>query len=202
MKVVGTKMAFFVAVLTTLLSVNAFGTDKVVDKVPLWVLDNYFGIPRENIQFQSSFDGNNGDNVSYEVVFAYSNNTIQPNTNYFNEVYIIPDYLSSKNGEEAYRVSNIVIIKELSGALSVGFMANGVRRDVLGFISNDIALVVPDDQKFAINLLRTLANDPKGPLGLKCTNSRRFFENANIQYLSRSDLKGNKVHFLSEKYNR
>ena len=217
MQVVGTKIAIFAAMLASVFTVNAYGAGKTMDLIapdvpaiephavchaPLRVMDSYFGIPKENIQFQSSFEGNNGDNVSYEVVFAYTNNTTQPNTNFFNEVYIIPDYLSSKKGEEAYRVSNIVIIKELSGALSVGYMASGVRRDVLGFISNDNALVVPDDQKFAITLMRTLANDPKGPIGLKCINSKRFFENANIQYLSRSDLKGSKVHFLSEKFNR
>ncbi|MBR2888456.1 MAG: hypothetical protein IKB95_09540, partial [Bacteroidales bacterium] len=58
-----------------------------------------------------------------------------------------------------------------------------------------------DDQKFAINLLRTLANDPKAPFGLKCINSKRFFDDSNMQFLTRSDIKGQKVHFLSEQFN-
>ncbi|MBP5502510.1 MAG: hypothetical protein J6Y24_06950 [Bacteroidales bacterium] len=188
----GIKMALLAAMLISVL----YNSNS-----PLKVMDNYFGITKENIQYQNSFVSNNGDSALYEVVFAYSNNVTQPGTNFFNEVYIIPDYLSSRKGEEAYLVSNIVIIKELSGAQSVGFMATGVRRDVRGFIASDRALIVPDDQVFAINLLRTLANDPKAPFGLKCINSKRFFDDSNMQFLTRSDIKSNKVHFLSEQFN-
>ena len=196
---------------------NGFDAVKAMDKIapilpiietqafksnsPLRVLENYFGIPKENIQLQNSFVSNNGDSVFYEVVFAYTNNTTHPGTNYFNEVYIIPAYLSSKKGEEAYRITNIVIIKELTGMQSVGFMANGLRKESRGFMSDDRALVVPDDQTFAINLLRTLANDPKAPFGLKCINSKRFFDDSNMQFLSRSDIQRHKVHFLSEQFN-
>ena len=217
MQVAGTKIAVLAAMMASVMTANAYGTGMPVGNVvpdlpvvqpqvcmvhsPWRVMDDYFGIPKENIQFQSSFEGNNGDHVSYEVVFAYSNNVTHPGTNFFNEVYIVPDYLSSKKGEEAYRVTNIVMIKEFSGEQTVGFMATGVRRDVRGFITSDKALVVPDDQKFAINLMRTLANDPKGPYGLKCINSKRFFENSNMQFLSRSDIQGHKVHFVSEIYN-
>lgn len=193
MQIMGIKMAFLAAMLISVL----YNSNS-----PLKVMDNYFGITKENIQYQNSFVSNNGDSALYEVVFAYSNNVTQPGTNFFNEVYIIPDYLSSRKGEEAYLVSNIVIIKELSGAQSVGFMATGVRRDVRGFIASDRALIVPDDQVFAINLLRTLANDPKAPFGLKCINSKRFFDDSNIQFLTRSDIKSNKVHFLSEQFNQ
>ena len=192
MQIAVIKIAFLAAMLTSVLySSNS----------PLKEMDNYFGIPKENIQYQHSFVSNNGDSVLYEVVFAYTNNTIQPGTNYFNEVYIIPAYLSSKKGEEAYLVSNIVMIKELTGMQTIGFIANGVRKDSRGFISSDKALVVPDDQIFAINLMRTLANDPKAPFGLKCINSKRFFDDSNMQFLTRSDIKSNKVHFLSEQFN-
>lgn len=217
MQVARIKIAVFAAMLTTVLTVKGYGAVKTMDKIspilpiietqtfksnsPLKVLENYFGIPKENIQLQNSFVGNNGDSVFYEVVFAYTNNTTQPGTNYFNEVYIIPAYLSSKKGEEAYRVTNIVIIKELSGMQSVGFIAVGLRKEARGFMSDDRALVVPDDQIFAINLLRTLANDPKAPFGLKCINSKRFFDDSNMKFLSRSEIKSNKVHFLSEQFN-
>lgn len=206
MQVAKIKTAVCVAVLTFVFAMNVFGADRELyqsDKSisPLHVMDNYFGIPKENIQYQHSFVSNNGDSVLYEVVFAFSNNTKQPGTNFFNEVYIIPAYLSSKKGEEAYQITNIVMIKELSGMQTVGFIANGVRKDSRGFISSDKALVVPDDQKFAINLMRTLANDPKAPFGLKCINSKRFFDDSNMQFLTRSDIQSKKVHFLSEQFN-
>lgn len=214
------KAVVFAAVLTMTMAGNAIGVVNIMDKVtpvlsergveikgfnlksPLKVTDNYFGIPRENIQSQFSFVGNNGDNAVYEVIFAYSNNISHPGTNFFNEFYIVPDYLDSRKGEGAYRVSNIVMIKELSGEQSIGFLANGVRRDNQGFVSVDIALVVPDDQTFAFSMLRTLANDPKAPFGLQCLNSKRFFDNKNILSFARKDVPGKGIHFVKEQWNR
>ena len=193
MQVVGIKIAFLAAMLTFVL----YNSNS-----PVEVMDKYFGIPKENIQFQQSFVSNNGDSASYEVVFAYTRNLTQSGTNFFNEVYIIPEYLSSKKGEEAYRVSNIVLIKEVSWMQTIGFIAHGIRKDSQGFLTSDEALIVPDDQTFAFNVLRTLANDPKSPFGLKCINSKRFFEDSNIKFLSRSDMKSYKVHYLSEKYKK
>lgn len=216
MRVTKIIIAVFASILMFVLTVNGYGAVKTMDKVfsilpvvetqsfkiPLKVMDNYFGIPRENIQFQNSFIGNNGDGALYEVIFVYTNNATKPGTNYFNELYIVPSYLSSKKGEDAYRVTNIVIIKELSWMQTVGFIANGTRKDSRGFISTDVALVVPDDQTFAFNVLRTLANDPKAPFGLKCLNSKQFFDEANMKFLSSSDMKNYKVHYLSEQFKR
>lgn len=214
------KAVAFAAVLTITMASDAMSAVKNMHRVtpilsercveikdvnaiyPFKVTDNYFGIPRENIQSQFSFVGNNGDHADYEVVFAYSNNISHPGTNFFNEVYIVPGYLDSRKGEGAYRVSNIVMIKELSGEQSVGFMATGTRRDNHGFVSNDIALVVPDDQHFAFEMVRAMANDPKAPFGLQCLNSKRFFDNKNILSFARKDVPGKGIHFVKEQWNR
>ena len=217
MQVVRTKIAVVAAVLMSVLAVDAFGSVKNVEKIepvlpslkthaykaksPLRVMDKYFGIPRENIQDQYSFDGNNGDQHSYEVIFVYTSNVTHPGTNFFNEVYIKPDFLDSRKGEEAYRVTKIVFVKEPSGQHSVGYLANGIRRDGHGFVSGDVALIVPDDQTFAFNMLRTIANDPKAPFNVQCINSKRFFDNSNLMFLARADLRGKGLHFLNEKFN-